>query len=207
MKKFEFEELSKVGISYGVIVFGVLVTLIGYSLVGFMDPFIILTYVGIIGALFFSFAKNEHFYSLFALLGLFVLAVLANVRGELVIGIITSIVFIGAIMICLNYYFFGNMKYGLIGVIGALALLTLITSIIMFAKKDAWGTTNPETGVIFLGLTISLVGALLVVLFMLSHVKKIDILKLYNVTLKKKKEVIELEEVHATEEMQEKKEK
>lgn len=200
MKKFEFEELSKVALSYGIIIFGILLSLIGYALLGFIDTFVALIYVGILGILGFSFAKNEHFYSLIALLGLFVIAMIFGIGGTTVIGIITAIVFIGTVIVSINYYLFGNMKYVLIGLIGALVLLTLITSIVLFVTKDAWGNTNPIPGVISLGLAFSLGGGLLAVFFMKSYVKKIDILKMYNVTFKKQKEVIELDEIHPTDE-------
>lgn len=200
MKKFEFEELSKVALSYGVILFGILLSLIGYALNGFIDTFVALIYVGILGILGFSFAKNEHFYSLIALLGLFVIAMFFGIGGTTVIGILTVIVFIVAVIVSINYYLFGNMKYVLMGLIGALVLLILITAIILFVTKDPWGNTNPISGIICLGLAFSLGGGLLAVFFMKSYVKKIDILKMYNVTFKKQKEVIELDEIHPMDE-------
>lgn len=209
MKRFEFEKLEKVLISYGVIIFGILVSLIGFSLLTNVDGMLIFINTGIIGVLLFSFAKNEHFYSLFALLGVFSLAVLIGILGEVALGIITSFIFIGAVVVALIYYIAGNLKTLLIILISALLAITVVSTIVMFAQTTAWGATRPEFGVVFIGVAISLIGTLLTILFMKSNLTNAEILKQYDCSIlnKKEKEKIVLKEEVEEKEKPELKEK
>ncbi|MDY0363631.1 MAG: hypothetical protein WC278_01570 [Bacilli bacterium] len=197
MKKFEFVELWKVALCYGLIVFGMFLCLLGNSIsrFGVLTSVEIALLIGIIGFLLYSFAKNEHYYTFFAILGLFVFASIANLGSDIVIAIITSVVVIGAVLVSFNYFMFGNMKYILVGLVGALTVLTFVNAILAFSN------INAGVGILYLGIVISLVGALLIPLLVRSHLEKKPICCHYSTNTNKKKEVIELETKEAESEI------
>lgn len=196
MKKFEFEKLEQVLISYGVIILGILVTLIGLSLMRNIEILLAFTYVGVIGVLFYSFAKNEHFYSVFVLLGLIATSLYISIVVNVVIGIILSVVLIATVIFALLYYMSGVMKYVLISLIGAMVFINLIAAIVAFTDAGPWGVINSNLGIMLIGSSISLGGLILTIFLMKCNLEKTDFLKNYDCSVldKKPKEKIILED-------------